>query len=340
VGTLRKDGLWQVSHGTGRNRIYFRAKTLEEAEAKKQAHLAQYLPLPPGCVSEFVELAWFPGKKLVCEVSTLRRYADAYRLNIEPRIGMMDIRAVSLECLLPIFGDLNGENYRMVRSVLVSIFELAYQLGRVDRNPAKMVPNVPKVVKPKTNFTLERAAKIEAAFKGTPIELQVWLALRLGLRRGEVLGLKATDLNVKELTVTIARQRSREEGEKKTKTGKVREVPITREMMEHIRSYIQPGQIYLSTMTPNRFSKCFDRISAKENLGVTFHDLRAFCSSNMIRLTKEPHTTRKVIGHGSERMTEVYFDEHRESMREAVDTLDRAYRRTSTDDAVNPEGVE
>jgi integrase len=83
----------------------------------------------------------------------------------------------------------------------------AFKLGIIQENPSKRV-ELPKKVKFKSSFySKEETINLLAAFKDTTIETPVALAVSLGLRRGEVLGLRWSDVDLEKRQINICNTR-------------------------------------------------------------------------------------------------------------------------------------
>ena len=90
--------------------------------------------------------------------------------------------------------------------------------GLISRNPAALTA-VTKLRKRKLRFYDESQARVFLeAICGDSLEVLFWLALCLGSRKGEVLGLQWTDFDFEREAVTIVRslQRIRPEEKKKS----------------------------------------------------------------------------------------------------------------------------
>ena len=70
-------------------------------------------------------------------------------------------------------------------------------------NPA-LGANLPKTVKKKiTPYTMEETQEILELFKGTKVEVPVYMAAIFGLRRSEIIGLRWTSIDFKNRTLTV-----------------------------------------------------------------------------------------------------------------------------------------
>lgn len=105
---------------------------------------------------------------------------------------------------------------RLVKTVMNTSMEYAQTNNIISGNPAKGV-NLPKSMEMKSDFhtrsidvsktlTLEQIKRLLDKSRDTPIHMQILFAVLMGLRRGEINGLKYSDIDYMNQTLTIRRQ--------------------------------------------------------------------------------------------------------------------------------------
>ena len=105
---------------------------------------------------------------------------------------------------------------RLVKTVMNTSMEYARTNNIISRNPAKGV-NLPKSMEIKKGFrtrsidasktlTLEQIKVLLDKSRDTPIHMQILFAVLMGLRRGEINGLKYSDVDYMNQTLTVRRQ--------------------------------------------------------------------------------------------------------------------------------------
>jgi integrase len=140
--------------------------------------------------------------------STWRTYDVALRLHIEPSIGHITLARLSPEHVDTMLAasTLEPKGQRNVLGFLGRVLDVAQDRGHVLRNAARLV-EAPRVVQQEpTTLTPAQAKEIMTAVSGDRLEA-LWLAaLGTGLRQGELLGLRWTDvdLDAAQLVVTYA----------------------------------------------------------------------------------------------------------------------------------------
>jgi integrase len=114
------------------------------------------------------------------------------------------------------------------RSVNVSLgqlqaaFDLAERDGKVARNPVRFVKRVKRAESKRSTWSEDQVRRFITAAAADPLAA-CWLLSLLGLRRGEVCGLKWSDVSLGEGTITIDRNRVLVNGkviEKSTKSAR------------------------------------------------------------------------------------------------------------------------
>jgi len=169
-------------------------------------------------VEAFVVDVWLKSKEGRVEQSTLDQYRWAVERHIVPLIGAVRLRDVTPEILDDWIVDLNGApegekprlgatSTRLVRKVLSMALEEAVQRGRLGRNPVALTqPPRAKRTTTRKSWTVEEAKAFLAANREHRLYALFHLGLVTGLRRGELLGLRWTDLDLEHGTVEVAQQ--------------------------------------------------------------------------------------------------------------------------------------
>ncbi|MGH3537012.1 MAG: tyrosine-type recombinase/integrase [Pseudonocardiaceae bacterium] len=172
------------------------------------------------------------------------------------------------------------------------------------------------------------------------------VAIALGMRRGEALGLRWEDVDLVNGTMTMAMQLQRVAGKlrhNETKTDdSTRVVALPRPCVQALRRHrAQQGAERLAAgdrwtdsglvfttrkgtpIEPRNINRTFDALIAK--IGITrirFHDLRHSCATLLYAQGVDLQTIRDLLGHSSIGVTSaIYVDVLREVQRDAVDRL-------------------
>ena len=150
--------------------------------------------------------------------STQRSYLSVIKNHIAPAIGKMKAAELNTKTIEKLFRDMHANGLgagtiRITRACLSAAYDDAVRLGDLVRNPVRntKMPNVTaKVTKPLPRNDWEKIYL--EAMKDSRMHARIEIAGMWGLRPGEVLGLKWSDLDVEECTLLVERQVQREKG--------------------------------------------------------------------------------------------------------------------------------
>ena len=149
----------------------------------------------------------------------------------------------------------------------------------------------------------EDVQAIMAAARGTKEELPILLAVWLGLRMSEILGLKGEDVDGNVLHI---RRALVDEGEKGTKTyGSQRDLPLP----DYIRNLMdpKPGE-YLVKLTRRALYCRFQAVCKKAGVQhYRFHDLRHINASVMLALGIPNKYAQERMGHATDNMLKTVY---------------------------------
>lgn len=166
----------------------------------------------------------------------------------------------------------------------------------------------------------ETAALLDVA-AGTPLYLPVLLGIALGARRGEVLALRWSDIDLQAGAVAIRRsiEETREKiSFKDTKGGKGRPIALPVSLVEELRHHKEEqdrqraafGKDYQENdlvcaredgaiWKPGRFSQQFEDLAEKAKLGIRLHDLRHSHATQLLQAGVHPKVVSERLGHSS-----------------------------------------
>lgn len=138
--------------------------------------------------------------------TTFDQYCSLIRTKITPEIGKNKVSAITQKTLTDLVRSWEGSasTRRSAHAALVKLFDHAVSLDLLARNIARDIPR-PSASPPRhRSIALDDLARMLAAAKGHRWEAAVWLAFGLGLRRGEILGLRWDDVDLEAATATIS----------------------------------------------------------------------------------------------------------------------------------------
>ena len=170
-----------------------------------------YAANPKMTVGEFL-IGWVESKYQDDQAATKRFYRNAINNHIKPAIGHIKAANLTSKSIEQLLRDMAARNFgagtiKAVRAALSAAFSDAKRHGDLVRNPVENVkmPNVQSV--PTKHIPREDWVKIYLeATKDPYMHARIEIAGTWGLRPGEALGLKWSDLDVNNKTLRIARQ--------------------------------------------------------------------------------------------------------------------------------------
>ena len=148
----------------------------------------------------------------------------------------------------------------------------------------------------------EDVEKIMETAKGTKDELPILLAVWLGLRMSEILGLKWEDVDGDVLHI---RRALVDEGEKTTKTyGSQRDLPLP----DYIKGLMAPGDGRIVNMTRRTLYCRFQAVCKRAGVQhYRFHDLRHINASVMLALGVPNKYAQERMGHATDNMLKTVY---------------------------------
>ncbi len=157
--------------------------------------------------------------KIYVEPNLAPTTIDGYKSNVEnyiiPRIGTILLQKLSPMHLQDMYlklldngrldgkGGLSPTTIRAIHRTLSKALDQALRMEQIKRNVSTLV-TIPKLKKYKAEVYDEaEIINLLNIAKGTEMEVPITLGATLGLRRGEILGLKWPDINLREGKITI-----------------------------------------------------------------------------------------------------------------------------------------
>jgi integrase len=153
----------------------------------------------------------------------------------------------------------------------------------------------------------------------------VLISMNTGLRRGELLGLRWTDINFPQEMLTVRSHSA--------KTGDTRHVPLNREATETLKRWrkqnVDSDRVFpVSTSFKTSFTSLLK--AASITTPFRWHDLRHHFASRLVQAEVPLNTVRELLGHGSLSMTIRYAHLAPDQRKEAVDKLNTVVRTRDT----------
>ncbi|GAA4774935.1 site-specific integrase [Actinomycetospora chlora] len=365
-------------------RKYVSAKSFDDVKDKLlrlQSNNEQGIPVPDRSmtVAEYME-HWLSIVKVERRLTTYHGYESVVRLHIVPILGKKrldrlmgaDVRqfinTVRGKCLCCT----NGRHARRkpkqpaccrpglpccerrptprqvqyVHAVLRNALGNAEREELVMRNVAKLVKVPTPKYKVGKGLTVRQAKTLLEAAKGTRWYALYVTAATLGLRHGELLGLRWQDIDFERATLTVAQTVARAAGElyigpaKSDASESTIPLPkVTRRVLEEHRRHQDDERtsasrwedhdlVFPSTIGTPREPRNLNRHFAelRERVGmpdVRLHDLRHTVVSLLLDLGTPPHVVQAIARHAHIDVTmAIYAHTNLDAMRQALDAIE------------------
>jgi len=268
-------------------------------------------------------------------VRTEEIYGRVIRLYLLPYLGkirLLKLTPNDVSAMMSELGKagLSPSTKRMARAALRRALRMAEQDGLIVRNVAAIAEGPKMDLREGRTMTPEQARSFLEACKQHRLGAAYSLALTLGLRRGEIIGLKWSDIDFKDgaVTLTIRRQLVRDKtgihlSDLKTK-GSRRTLHLTAPIVELLERHhhLQRDEalvcgetwenaenlMFTSTLgtpvDPGDFGKRVSSISSKAGLGHwSIHELRHTCASLLFAADVSLDAVSDQLGHASIHVT-------------------------------------
>ncbi|WP_432017386.1 tyrosine-type recombinase/integrase [Streptomyces hydrogenans] len=363
--TQRKDGRFQAavyvlqSDGT-RARKFAYGKTWAACDAKRRALLDAVdngVPVPTRSakLSEWLPY-WLdnvvkPRRKL----STYDKYEAHVRLYLVPGIGSKRLESLSVADVRRFLVQLEKkttaatakESHRVLRTALTA----ACREELISRNVASLVePPRPKT-RELSPWSLDETLDFLAASRRDPLYAAFVLAIAMGLRRGELVGLRWADVDLDKRVLYVRQQIQRRRGvlyDDDPKGRRRRTVPLPAMCIAPLRwhrmrqndqrakageRWEEGGYVFTTAsgrpVEPRNVYRSFTRVAASAGLRVIrLHDARHGTATLLTAAGVPPRVVMEILGHSQISITmDVYTHVVQDTQREAISHMDRLLKR-------------
>jgi integrase len=207
-----------------------------------------------------------------------------------------------------------------MKAAISSLFRFAIDKGYIRSNPVRGIPALPENNKRVRWLSDDEKVRLLHACKESdwkPLYLLVFLAISTGARRGELLGLRWSDIDFNNRTALL----------KSTKNGESRVLTFPLPAIAVLKKFRKVGNdlIFASSTLPDRpmeYRKHWLRaLKLAEIENFRFHDLRHTAASYLVMNGATLHEAGEVLGHKSMETTKRYAHlsvEHKKSLTDRI----------------------
>lgn len=339
------DGKWCAAVDLGyvngkRKRKVIYGKTRREAAEKLTRALTDHqqgLPVATErqTVAQFLDRWLTDVARPKLRPSTYRSYQQKIRLYLVPALGRHQVAKLDPQQVQAMMNALSERGLaprtiQYTQAILRRALNQAVKWGQVARNVAALT-DPPRVERPEMQaLSPDQARRFLDAVRGDRAEALYSVALSLGLRQGEALGLRwqDVDLDAGELRVRVALQHLSGEApclvEPKTRQSR-RTLPLTPGLVAQLRAHrtrqleerLRAGDgwqgeawgLVFTNTAGGPLSKWTLTHQYKRHLeraglpAIRFHDLRHSCASLLVAQGVHPRVVMDILGHSTIALT-------------------------------------
>ena len=360
----RKDGRWEGRYTAGRDPVTGKqifknmlGKTQAEVKEKLQKALAQAKKIDFTKTGKYTVTMWMNEwfenvAKIKVRPSSHQTYRGYIDHHIAPNIGSIPLEKLTTMDLQKLYRKLlnkgrvdrveakqqpkglSAKTVRNINQVISSAMDFAVAQKIIPENPCKPVA-LPKVEhKEMQTIPAEQLQAFLQEAKATGVYEMYYIELATGLRRGELLGLKWTDIDWNNGIIKVKRQVARVDGQivetpLKTKNS-YRTVTVSQQAIEVLKQqkektndeYVFPSPNG-GPISPDSVNNMLKRVLARAGIPkVRFHDLRHTFATIALQNGVDIKTVSGMLGHFSAGFTlDTYAHVTTAAQKEAADTI-------------------
>lgn len=305
------------------------------ASLVQRKHDGTYRPPERITLADYLLERWLPSKRTRVKPSTASAYEGIIRLHIALYIGRIPLQKLRPEDLDNLYvrlladgkhtgngGGLSAKSVRNVHATLQSALSEAARRGIVTHNVADIAapPSISRTRRAMTVWNAQHLRTFLAAVADHDLYALFWLAASTGMRRGELAGLRWSDLDLDAARLIVQRQivsveyqtietDVKTEASRRTINLDVGTVTVLR---SHRRQQLErqmltgnrhdEGLVFATaagTPThPDLISKTFNRVVARLDVPrIRLHDLRHTHATLLLQGGVNPKVVTERLGH-------------------------------------------
>ena len=290
---------------------------------------------------------WIESRKKISE-TTKDGYNVYINKHIIPGLGHIKLSKLKTSDIDKFYAKLSESTYKkggeeisysqntilQMHAIIHKALDYAKRNKSIKDNPSDYCDNKPIHEKYQGSvYTEEQFTTLMAVVKNTIDEICIILAGCLGLRRGEMLGLKWENIDYKNMLIQVrkTRVRSKDKGiiEKPPKNKKsIRDISVNKKTLDALKRWRKlntESEYVINEFNPNTYSGHFKLLLENNKLPPTrFHDLRHFAATFMLKEGISDKVASERLGHANVSTTrDIYQHVLKEMDREAANKLDK-----------------
>jgi integrase len=335
----KSDGLWvgSVSLDNGKRKVFY-GKTKKEVTEKlitaRHEQLQGVLVTAPAqTLKDYLEHWLEEVQKPTIRTSSYVKYRKVIYTYIIPAIGKIQLQKLTPQRVQSLYTSklkegLAPKTVQSIHGVLHKALDNAVKWNLVARNVCDVVspPRVPQTEK--QVLTVQQARLLLDHVKKHRLEVLLTVALTTGMRRGEILALRWSDINLEEGSIQVKRtvdyitHYGYVETEPKTARGR-RKILLSSFVVEMLNAHclaqmeerhkagdkwIDKNLVFCGLLgdffNPNYLLRVFKKILEDAGLPrMRFHDLRHSAATILLSMNVHPKVVQEMLGHSTINMT-------------------------------------
>lgn len=245
---------------------------------------------------------WLALRAAELKPRTLESYADLIHRHINPAIGAIDLGELSAVQISHMLAQISASGHTRTSEMCFVLLRSA--LRDLETDPMRKVRRPAHRQTSPEPWTDDQITVYMHALRGHRHELPLLLALLMGLRRGEVCGLRWQDVDFQQGVINVCNQRQR------MATGaivdcppkslsSVRSLPIPPSLLPLLRARRQLAG-YVCTLSPSGLDAAHRAIVRRLALPyIPLHGLRHSMATACIRHGGDMRSLQSVLGHAN-----------------------------------------
>lgn len=331
--TRRKDGRWAASfydETMKRRFVYGRTKQEALEKLRKVRHEYEQGTLVDGSkvkLGAYLEQWLEEIKRPKLRISSYEKYKKTLRLYIIPALGEVQLQKLTPQHVQALYTKMgkarkSPKTIQAVHGLLHNALDHAVSWDLVARNVVDRVKAPPLEKKEPQPLDADQARRLLEAARGHRLEMLLTLALVTGMRRGELLALRWSNVDfvagvlMVRRTVDFIAHYGYVETRPKTKKG-YRKIVLPSFMIERLQLYrvaqseqrVKMGDRWYDLdlvvcglegnyLNPRYLLKLFDKVLKQAGLPhMRFHDLRHSVVTLLLAMGVDPRSIQEFVGH-------------------------------------------